>query len=1580
MASSQGQQQPSQSPFKLLSRVGWGSRNKKPKQGSLGEENNMYYHPELKRWVEKGKESEAEREAAGPPPPPVVAGGNLTTASFSKRSLSQRYVLQPNLSISSSMASLAGSLSQTDLAGLAGAGQWDSFSGPPSAMGSTAPSPPQSGRELTQPASFGPSAPISSGSLFLVPGPPQRASSQPSGGNFFIPKPLTKGDAPSPEGALPPEAPSDQLQGDAVLPSAAFVSGNGRVSPVPEADANDEDPMAVANGHVKGSDEATLANQLTNSVEACTDVPINSHDSATLDDESSAAAIENRALECSVSFSDTLKHHQVDSPSVLSSVNSIGAAGPMTEDQQQQLSPLTSRGSRRFAGAVANASDGGAAISLHDGMGVTPVRSHVYHHNSGEGDRAAINGGELAAVEEGDTAADSSAPPADSEAAGALDGQAAGLVANGDSMVVEANDAGQAVEVKNNDAGRADAATTGPSDGGVEGSGCSAWHSQYYYQQYAYLYQYALGMGYGEADAVTYAQYYAATYAQQYEAQTPEGNIGGDAHTGDAAPDTQEQQQQQQLAVIGVAMDSTGAAALAEVVETAAKPPWQAAAGSAEDEAYAVVGGSSLLVEDKGRSEDPVYVTAPHVSHSSLQFAPFVSGSFVPEPMVDSGDVGRVTAAPLPVDLTVAANAAAQHHQSAVTAAVAAAAAAVEEQRRVSRSGIADGAGLVPSSIATTDNAAGPLGGSLAPQLLRGLGAAGAKRLTQLSSAVASLGATVAATAPVAAALSAATAAASTAAAAAGGFVDMADVVGLSEEDFDRIMHPGDPAKLDGPLPWELPEHLRTGRKFLALCANWQLRNPGQQYTPQLLLQLQEQQMQQQQHQQQQQTADVRVVASQIPPQGAEMVVAVEDGSGSTCSAGPLVEADLSSYERACRLAQFGQPATGLLLSKDAKQATRVDSSLREPQCPPQQQPIVANGEVFVIAAHSGPNQDVREANPATSVPESASTAVVDTQLCLRVPMTMSTPPDRHPTPDLARSDGPSVGIEPAPPSQPLLQQPCQQDSPFHAPNSGIAPGQERSSKAGERAVPLGLVEASGTSTEVCSLARLGTVEATSFFDRLGEQTPVGKKPEVLSGPAPEQQIPGAAAPREKQEEVVAAATKDSMSDSEVAAPAAAAAAAIDSVVQALEQLRNSAAASNGGAVTEPLAGTALLLQIQSSLALATEALAGMGVDVSALTSLAVAPRLQTPITPAEWTPSASHKRPRVEASPTTPTRVAAVGATTECVATPVLAPGPPVARPVVEAPTVVSPGTAVSPGPGERFQQLGKRLSDASSEASGLGVSQSQSRLVQLQQPSVMLSLNLTATQEVDLAAIEERLRVEERTSWEARLDAVVDSEREAAALVIAAVERERDGLQQRAGELETALTSLKAERDGLVLRLEVAEAACRQAKNARGEAEVEREAMAAKLSEIVVERDTLADALAMERSEKAVLAETLSSVRVESEDLRKRYTERFSALSSELEATRDSLAALQGEHDELLLCLGQESTKVAVLTDALRDAGSDPEPLIEQIENEYATMELGRTGDDSVGDQGAATGGGEQLQSLDDAEKGWEGEDLQL
>ncbi|GLI66926.1 hypothetical protein VaNZ11_010965 [Volvox africanus] len=132
----------------------WMTKRKKIKQGNLGEENRMHFHKELNRWIEIGKEEEAKQQAAGPPPPPIPAVGAFTSKPLHKRNLSQRYVLQPELSISSSMASLGGSLSQTDFAGLVGAGQGNTFSEPPSAMVSMASSPPQSGGGFNLPASF----------------------------------------------------------------------------------------------------------------------------------------------------------------------------------------------------------------------------------------------------------------------------------------------------------------------------------------------------------------------------------------------------------------------------------------------------------------------------------------------------------------------------------------------------------------------------------------------------------------------------------------------------------------------------------------------------------------------------------------------------------------------------------------------------------------------------------------------------------------------------------------------------------------------------------------------------------------------------------------------------------------------------------------------------------------------------------------------------------------------------------------------------------------------------------------------------------------------------------------------------------------------------------------------------------------------------------------------------------------------------------------------------------------------------------------------------------------------------------
>lgn len=52
---------------------------------------------------------------------------------------------------------------------------------------------------------------------------------------------------------------------------------------------------------------------------------------------------------------------------------------------------------------------------------------------------------------------------------------------------------------------------------------------------------------------------------------------------------------------------------------------------------------------------------------------------------------------------------------------------------------------------------------------------------------------------------------------------------------FEAAMHPGTATKLDGPLPWELPEHLRYSDEFLSICTAWQRNNPGKLYSPELL-------------------------------------------------------------------------------------------------------------------------------------------------------------------------------------------------------------------------------------------------------------------------------------------------------------------------------------------------------------------------------------------------------------------------------------------------------------------------------------------------------------------------------------------------------------------------------------------------------------------------------------------------------------------------------------------------------------------------------------------------------------------------
>ncbi len=59
---------------------------------------------------------------------------------------------------------------------------------------------------------------------------------------------------------------------------------------------------------------------------------------------------------------------------------------------------------------------------------------------------------------------------------------------------------------------------------------------------------------------------------------------------------------------------------------------------------------------------------------------------------------------------------------------------------------------------------------------------------------------------------------------------------GDAAEEFERLMHPGAAHKLDGPLPWELPDPLKHSDQFISICSNWQKHNPGLAYSHQLLL------------------------------------------------------------------------------------------------------------------------------------------------------------------------------------------------------------------------------------------------------------------------------------------------------------------------------------------------------------------------------------------------------------------------------------------------------------------------------------------------------------------------------------------------------------------------------------------------------------------------------------------------------------------------------------------------------------------------------------------------------------------------
>jgi len=140
----------------------WGSR-KRPPKANLGEEDNkMYFNKELGRWVERGKEDEAAQEATSAPPPKIAA--TAIAAPAARKAISQRYVLQNNLSVSSSASSLADALQS----------------------GTTTPSP------------------------FLVPGAPAAA---PSGPKFFVPGQTGDGGDEAGSSAAAPAAPKFFLPG-----------------------------------------------------------------------------------------------------------------------------------------------------------------------------------------------------------------------------------------------------------------------------------------------------------------------------------------------------------------------------------------------------------------------------------------------------------------------------------------------------------------------------------------------------------------------------------------------------------------------------------------------------------------------------------------------------------------------------------------------------------------------------------------------------------------------------------------------------------------------------------------------------------------------------------------------------------------------------------------------------------------------------------------------------------------------------------------------------------------------------------------------------------------------------------------------------------------------------------------------------------------------------------------------------------------------------------------------------------------------------------------------------------------------
>ncbi|GLI62810.1 hypothetical protein VaNZ11_005559 [Volvox africanus] len=117
------------------------------------------------------------------------------------------------------------------------------------------------------------------------------------------------------------------------------------------------------------------------------------------------------------------------------------------------------------------------------------------------------------------------------------------------------------------------------------------------------------------------------------------------------------------------------------------------------------------------------------------------------------------------------------------------------------------------------------------------------------------------------------------------------------------------------------------------------------------------------------------------------------------------------------------------------------------------------------------------------------------------------------------------------------------------------------------------------------------------------------------------------------------------------------------------------------------------------------------------------------------------------------------------------------------------------------------------------------------------------------------------------------------------------------------------------------------------------QREALERQVEQQRAQQEALTLQLERERDARELLERQMQQEREQREGLMKQL-ERASAREQALCA---GTATLQLELDEMLLCLGQESTKVALLAEALRVAGGDPDTLIEQVESEFAVKEVG-------------------------------------